>query len=557
MRCIYCGTPLSAIDYCTGCGADVTLQKRIVRISNLLYNEGLEKASVRDLSGAISCLKRSLKFNKENIDARNLLGLVYYETGEVVSALSEWVISKNTVEENNAADFYIAKLQANKNKLDTINQTIKKYNQALLYCKQDDEDMAVIQLKKVLSQNPNLIKAYHLLALVYMKQQEYEKARKLLKKAAQIDTTNTTTLRYLHEIEEATGVGTNLNKGGKGKRFRKTVDGEEKEPRMMGPVSYKNGNDVIIQPTTFRDSSAMATFLNIFMGFALGAALIWFLGIPANTRKINQEASKSVTDANTKLASETAKVTSLEKEIEDYQAKVDDANKTMQDAQDKADGYDTLLKAANEFLAGDQNTAATTLGDIQADSLEGEAKTLYETMTNNVKGAMYSTLYSEGATAYSSGDYKKAAEALKKATEADDSQYDAWYYLAFSYYNLNDTENADKTFAETIVRFPQYEELLSPYITDSSVLTAAKSGKSTDSKKDSSADSTTDSTETTQTDAQSSTDSQDTSSTQDGSTYTDGTVDISGYNDGTVQDNSYSDTTSGYYDESGNWIQIY
>ena len=534
MRCIYCGTPLSAIDYCTGCGADVTLQKRIVRISNLLYNEGLEKASVRDLSGAISCLKRSLKFNKENVDARNLLGLVYYETGEVVSALSEWVISKNTVEENNAADFYIAKLQANKNKLDTINQTIKKYNQALLYCKQDDEDMAVIQLKKVLSQNPNLIKAYHLLALVYMKQQEYEKARKLLKKAAQIDTTNTTTLRYLHEIEEATGVGTNLNKGGK--RFRKTVDGEEKEPRMLGPVSYKNGNDVIIQPTTFRDSSAMATFLNIFMGFALGAALIWFLGIPANTRKINQEASKSVTDANTKLASETAKVTSLEKEIEDYQAKVDDANKTMQDAQDKADGYDILLKAANEFLAGDQNTVATTLGEIKADSLEGEAKTLYETMTNNVKGAMYSALYSEGATAYSSGDYKKAAEALKKATEADDSQYDAWYYLAFSYYNLNDTENADKTFAETIVRFPQYEELLSPYITDSSVLTAAKSGKSTDSKKDSSTDSTANNTETAQTDVQ---------------------TDVQTQNSTDSQDNGYSDTTSGYYDENGNWIQIY
>ena len=53
MRCIYCNTPLAAIDYCPGCGADVTLQKRIVRISNLLYNRGLEKASVRDLSGAI------------------------------------------------------------------------------------------------------------------------------------------------------------------------------------------------------------------------------------------------------------------------------------------------------------------------------------------------------------------------------------------------------------------------------------------------------------------------------------------------------------------------
>ena len=133
MRCIYCGTPLSSIDYCSGCGADVTILKRVVRISNLLYNEGLEKASVRDLSGAVSCLKRSLKFNKENIDARNLLGLVYYEIGEVVSALSEWVISKNIMPENNAANLYISRLQSNKNKLDVINQTIHKYNLSLIH----------------------------------------------------------------------------------------------------------------------------------------------------------------------------------------------------------------------------------------------------------------------------------------------------------------------------------------------------------------------------------------------------------------------------------------
>ena len=95
MRCIYCNTPLTGMIYCPGCGADVSLEKRIGRISNLLYNRALEKASIRDLSGAISCLKQSLKFNKENTDARNLLGLCYYETGEVVSALCEWVISKN------------------------------------------------------------------------------------------------------------------------------------------------------------------------------------------------------------------------------------------------------------------------------------------------------------------------------------------------------------------------------------------------------------------------------------------------------------------------------
>ena len=95
-------------------------------LSNLYYNQGLEKAEIRDLSGSIDLLKRSLKFNKLNIQARNLLGLVYFETGEAVSALSEWVISKNIMPEGNIAAEYIDRLQANANKLDGINQTIKE-----------------------------------------------------------------------------------------------------------------------------------------------------------------------------------------------------------------------------------------------------------------------------------------------------------------------------------------------------------------------------------------------------------------------------------------------
>ena len=55
--------------------------------SNYWYNDGLKKAQIRDLSGAIVSLKRSLQFNRENITARNLLGLVYYGRGEVAEAL--------------------------------------------------------------------------------------------------------------------------------------------------------------------------------------------------------------------------------------------------------------------------------------------------------------------------------------------------------------------------------------------------------------------------------------------------------------------------------------
>jgi Tfp pilus assembly protein PilF len=175
MRCYKCGATLSENDFCNSCGADVALYKKIIKMSNMYYNIGLEKAKVRDLSGAIDYLRRSIHLYKKNISARNLLGLVYYEMGDVVEALSEWVISKNLQSDKNIADDYIGAVQNNQSRLDTINQTIKKYNMALSYAGQGSDDLAVIQLKKVLTLNPNLIKGHQLLALLYMKNNEYEK----------------------------------------------------------------------------------------------------------------------------------------------------------------------------------------------------------------------------------------------------------------------------------------------------------------------------------------------------------------------------------------------
>ena len=94
MRCYNCGAELGKGDNCQNCGTNVKVYKKILMASNAYYNDALEKAGVRDLSGAIESLKISLRFNKLNIDARNLLGLIYYEMGEVVTALTEWVISK-------------------------------------------------------------------------------------------------------------------------------------------------------------------------------------------------------------------------------------------------------------------------------------------------------------------------------------------------------------------------------------------------------------------------------------------------------------------------------
>ncbi|MCD7882790.1 MAG: tetratricopeptide repeat protein [Lachnospiraceae bacterium] len=467
MRCMYCNTPLGESDYCTGCGADISIQKRIGRISNLLYNEGLEKARIRDMEGAITCLKRSLKFNKENTDARNLLGLCYYETGEAVSALCEWVISKNLQGEDNLADYYLDQIQSNKNKLDQINQSIRKYNQSVLYCREDNEDMAIIQLKKVINHNPKLVKAYQLLALLYMKRQEYDRSRRLLRKALQIDATNTTTLRYLQEIENATG------KGAGRARLRKKSEKDAEESEVSGTLRYLSGNEMIIQPTTFRDSSTIATFINIILGILLGGAIVWFLIVPANKQAVNDEANRQVTEANAKLATVQVEAEELQEEIDGYLEQVAEAEEDRDAALAKVESYDELLAIAEQYVGGDESGAAEALLNLSSDAYEDNALALYESLSSAVSSSLFTQYYNSGTTAYVQKDYQSAAEDLEKAVEADpdreqSNHYNALLYLGMAYYYLGDRDSADEVFYEIIEYYPSNASVIEGYISSSS-----------------------------------------------------------------------------------------
>ena len=52
MNCMNCGAFLTDrdLDYCPNCGYNVLIQKKVDYLSKVFYNQGLEKASIRDLS---------------------------------------------------------------------------------------------------------------------------------------------------------------------------------------------------------------------------------------------------------------------------------------------------------------------------------------------------------------------------------------------------------------------------------------------------------------------------------------------------------------------------
>ena len=402
MNCMNCGAFLvdKDLDYCPKCGCNVLIQKKVDYLSRKCYNEGLEKASVRDLSGAISCLKQSLMYNKHNIQARNLLGLVYFETGEVVAALSEWVISKNLQPSRNLASEYIDKLQANSNKLEAINETIRKYNDALNLCREGHEDMAAIRLKKILTQNPKLIKGYHLLALVQIKEGEYNKARRTLRKAAKIDKTNTTTLRFLSEIDEQTGVSTRLDR--QNKRSKKQVDSSE--------------SDMVIRTPQYKEKSRVSLFFTLIAGFAAGLLAFYLLAVPAIRQGIYREANQQIVKYSDAVSSQGAELTKAQSQAQESGDTVEAASKQIEEEKKKSSSYEALIEAYAALQQQNMDEAALKIQNVYADLLSADLKGIYNTICNST-----GTTGIEGTADGTSADGTDSTDANGNGDSADTS----------------------------------------------------------------------------------------------------------------------------------------
>lgn len=438
MKCFNCGAVLKDMDYCSNCGADVKLYRRMLQLSNAYYNEGLEKAKVRDLSGAVVSLRQSLKINKRNTNARNLLGLVYFEMGEVVEALSQWIISRSFQSQKNQADYYIEAVQNNPARLETINTTIKKYNQSLLYCEQGSYDLAVIQLKKVLSMNMNLLKGHQLLALLYMKMENYGRARNELKRVLAIDRTNTRALRYMKELDAAAG----------------RSDRQEKEEQNKDAIAYTSGNETIIQPVGVKDNSGFHSIINVIIGIAIGAAVMWFLVFPAQQKMTNDELNKAVAEYSDQVESKTAALTSLQAEMDGLKEEAEEAKQSAEEVTAQLGGYEGLLKAYRTYTEGDAAVTLEALEAIDQEALTEDGKTLFDAMFQEVGADAIKDLYNSGYAAYERGDYDTAIADLGKCYELDNSQGDALYFLARAYHKSGDTENAKIYYQKVIDEQP-------------------------------------------------------------------------------------------------------
>lgn len=446
MKCYKCGSELSSLDYCSSCGAEVGAYKKIITMSNTYYNMGLQKARTRDLSGAAELLKRSVGLYKKNIQARNLLGLVYYEMGEIVIALREWVISKNMEPDKNIADDFIRDVQSNQNRLEALNQSIRKYNVSLGYAASGKEDMAIIQLKKVININEKFVKGYQLLGLLYMHKGEYDKARRVLVKSLDIDANNTLTVKYLNEIKDVTGITE--------KEIKKEKEREKKKEERRA----LSGNDVIIPKSTYKEINyGFFTFIYVVIGILIGAAMVFFLVTPAKVKDAKSEQSSNLKSYMEDISKLNITISDLETQVESLNTEKQSLSDQLAQEQGKTDNsevYNALLDAVASYVNNDPTGCADKLTAITlSEGMSAQFTTLYNTLTAATYPAAATTHINRGSQLANSSQWQEALNELLLGEKMSPNDVSCLYNIGKCYYQMNGQQiddNSRKYFEKVI-----------------------------------------------------------------------------------------------------------
>jgi tetratricopeptide (TPR) repeat protein len=420
---------------------DITLE----RIANCYYNLGLERARLRDLSGACELLKKALLFDKYQKDARNLLGLIFFECGETADALCQWVISMNLLPENNIADHYLDEIQRKPAILRVCSDNVQRFNQALDYAQNNNKELAIMQLNQVIKDSPNYIKAHILLALLYMDREEWVKAGRSLYTVLKIDRNNPKALVLMDEVKQNTG--------------RKEVE----QNRLKNAFSHMEmTDDLVVMPQEVKQISPWAVLGLIVSGIVLAVFAFYFLIMPAKTKSINAENNKE-------LITYTEKLDAANRQYDDLKAQYDTLASQYAEAANQLDQYEnqnaafmtqyeTLNKITSAYNSGDLVTAAGYYVSLDQSQITDEGLLAQlQDIKNYMEGSVYQTLADEATADWNSGKKDEAVELYTLSVEIREEPVNM-YLLARLLQSMGNTQEASIWFDKIVGEHPD-----SPY----------------------------------------------------------------------------------------------
>lgn len=413
------------------------------KVSNKLYNLALDRVEERDLFGATTYLKKALHFYKKNVNARNLLGLIYYEEGAIVEAIVQWLISRDLVKDDiNPANAYLESIRNDK---DTNNffESVKLYNDAIEDIKYERNDLAMVKLYKSIEMNDHNVKAMLLLSLILLSIRDHIKAGGYLLRCQKIDNGNKFINDHMNYV------------------LKNTKKGEVREKRLGNVYSIKKleSDDAII-PHKYIKLSEKQKILFIVIGIVVGILAYTLITVPfagkksliASDREVLKYADK-VNDQNKIIRDITIENNQLKADYSDAKVKLEayeNQNKLF------TSQYETLNSIITDFDNGYISRAAKNYVELDKDSITDETLiTLLNQARSRIEGIGAKRLCELGTESWNGGNKTAAISYYQLSLSINPDDPETMFLLARLYQNLDRNKEANTIFDKIIAQHPQ------------------------------------------------------------------------------------------------------
>ncbi len=328
---------------------------------------------------------------------------------------------------------------------DNIRNSIFLYNKAIESLKSGSEDIAVIELKKAVSMNPQFNEAMNLLGICYGYLGDKEKAAEVFNKVIKSESNSILAMNCMKRLGLTEPDQAQKNWQPSNSATKKT----ESLKRIRTPKTPETGIHF--------GKNKLISAAKIFAGFALGVLLTVFLFLSLPKNEIEQ-ITPAQSSAGTIESNEKAEYEAQLKELKD---KNDLLQKDKDTVMQQTEYYKAIIKLYEiETLVRNKKyeDAADILLLMKTVEFKDAEKEKYSKLFESVMPLASKAAYDQGYKLYNSKKYKESLEKLEKVQvyEPEFKRMDAaFYYMGRCCQILNDSRSAVALFQQLIENYPK------------------------------------------------------------------------------------------------------
>lgn len=321
---------------------------------------------------------------------------------------------------------------------DNIRNSVFLYNKAIESLRTGSEDIAIIELKKAISMNPQFYEAMNLLGICYGYTKDNARATEIFDRVIKAEQNSVKALRYMSLLNSSEG------DGGIKSRTRKVNTApviKESEAKNEKPGTRKGKIFTWVKYAAF-------FVIGILMAVLIQNTLL-------GPEKIDENPADNNIANTEKTANEyKLKYEGLLSEYELMKNDVDEASKSV-------DYYKSAIKLYEiESLVSKKQmeNAADLLLLMRTADFKGDDKVKFDDLYKSVMPSAAKAVYDEGYKLYNTKKYQESLKKLAKV-EVYYPQFNrmdaALYYMGRCYQFMDDSRNAVALFQKLIDSYPK------------------------------------------------------------------------------------------------------